>query len=273
VSRVLDEVVAGLGDGAFDRAASAAWTSAARTGRPSQAELAEAEQQHLFGVADDLAERIWELDQPEATRVALLVELYQLLPSSAVMFVIAVHYYPPMTPAGRELLWERLRVLLDSEDERLADPISYYLWAEYFEDPDPGVVEEVWHLVVGHPADRALRRVLEYCGPVPVELKRGLVASVIDDVAWHRSIFQALIDSRTAIYGRWDAAWAQQVFDRLREPQLTSPSVEDAIEEFVASHNAQALREGMAARPDVDFGPIRRAFDDLLGPGGPVDSS
>ena len=167
-----------------------------------------------------------------------------------------------MTEAPRGLLWAQLRVLLGSDDERLADPIAYYLWAHFFEDPDQVVVEQVWrHLVDTQPMDRALRRVLEYSGPVPVRLKAELVARVIGDTAWHRSIFQALIDSRTAAYGKWDAGWAQAVFDKLRRPELPPGSVEAAIDGFIQAENEAALGEGRSLSGDLVPARLNAALD------------
>lgn len=262
---LLDELIGGVRAGAFDQAQKSAWASAAHTGRPSQAPLSDAVHQRLFDVADDLAQRIWELDAPEPARVSLLVELYRRLPCSSVLFVIAVHYYSQVSAAGRRGLWQELRELLNSADERLADPIAYYLWAEWFEDPDRAIVEEVWRgLVDGRPMDRALRRVLEHSGPVPVDLKAGLVSRVIADGDWHRSIFRALVDSRTAIYGKWDNVWAQGVFDQLREPRLAARSVEGAIDEFIQAENAEALRQGRPLHREIDLTALGDAFRELL---------
>ncbi|MDX6548094.1 MAG: hypothetical protein QOG33_1644 [Gaiellales bacterium] len=135
VSVILDRLIEQVGRDEFDLAAHGAWSSAARTGRLSQAQLDEETAQRLFGVADDLAAAIWTLNEPESSRVSLLVDLYRRLPCSSVLFAIAVHYYGEISVEGRGLLWERFRVLLDSADDRLADPIAYYLWAEFFEDP------------------------------------------------------------------------------------------------------------------------------------------
>lgn len=262
VSVPLDRLIEQVGRDEFDRAAHAAWSSAARTGRSSQARLDEETARRLFGVADDLAAAIWAFDAPESARVSLLADLYRRLPCSSVLFAIAVHYYAKMSVEGRGLLWERFRVLLDSADDRLADPIAYYLWAQFFEDPDRVLVEEVWrHLVDGQPQDRALRRVLEYSGPVPVDLKDELVSRVICDPAWHRSIFQALVDSRTAVYGKWEAGWAQAVFDRLREPQFPPGPVEAAIDSFIQAENEAALSEGRSLHRDVYPARLNAALD------------
>lgn len=193
--------------------------------------LDDAPRQQLFDIADELLTAVWALPEPELTRIDLLAELYRRLPSTDVLFGIAVHLYRGMSRAARTELWRQLRACLDSEDERLADPVSCYLWCEWFEDPDRAIVEEVWRcLVDGQPTDRALRRVLEHSGPVPVDLKAELVSRVIDDPDWHRSIFQALVDSRTAVYGRWDPAWARDVYAILRDPQPEGLSVEAAID-------------------------------------------
>lgn len=240
---MLDELITGVRAREFDQAQKSAWVSAAHTGRPSQAQLSEAAGQQL------------------------LVELYRRLPCSSVLFVIAVHYYPQMSAAGRSGLWQQLRELLNSEDERLADPISYYLWAEWFEDPDRASVEEVWRsLVDGQPIDRALRRVLEHTGPVHVDLKAALVSRVIADTDWHRSIFRALVDSRTAIYGKWDVAWAQGVFDHLQAPRLAARSVEAAIDEFIQAENAEALVRERPLHRDVDMTALGEALGEFLKP-------
>ena len=237
----LDELIGRLATGEFERARETAWSTSAGTGRVVQASLDDEPQQQLFDVADELCEWAWELPEPELIRVQVLAEIYRRLPCSAVLFGIAVHLYQHMSSAGRSELWRQLRVYLDSEDERLADPVSYYLWCEWFEDPDREIVEEVWRcLVEGQPADRALRRILENSGPVPVDLKAELVSRVIPDPGWHHSIFLALVDSRTAAYGRWDAGWAEGVFKKLRGAQHQGPSVEAAIDEYVQNRKGAA---------------------------------
>jgi hypothetical protein len=230
---ILDQLIARLPEDAFEQACDTAWATAAGVGRSREVHLDDEPQQQLFDVADHLLTWIWELPEPELTRVSLLAELYGWMPSTPVLFGIAVHLYQHISAAGRAELWRQLRLNLNSEDERRADPVSCYLRQEWLEDPDRRIVEEVWScLVDGQPADRALRRVLEVSGPVPVDLKAELASRLIDDPEWHRSIFLALVDSRLGSHGKWDADWAEGVYPNLRDPPPEGRSVEAAIEHY-----------------------------------------
>jgi len=235
---ILDALIERLPDGAFEQACDTAWATAAGAGRSSEVHIDDEPRQQLFDVADDLLTWIWELPDAELTRVSLVAEVYGWMPSTPVLFGIAVHLYQHMSAAGRAELWRQLRLSLGSEDGRLGDPISCYLRQEWFEDPDRGIVEEVWScLVDGQPADRALRRVLEVSGPVPVDLKAELVTRLIDDPDWHRSIFLALVDSRLGAHGKWDTEWAEDVFENLHDPPGSGRSVDAAIEDYARNRH------------------------------------
>ncbi|MDX6548093.1 MAG: hypothetical protein QOG33_1643 [Gaiellales bacterium] len=96
---------------------------------------------------------------------------------------------------------------------------------------------------------------------MPVDLKDELLSRVIGDPAWHRSIFQALVDSRTSVYGKWDAGWAQALFDRLREPGFPPGSVEATIDGFIKAENEAALSEGRSLHRDVYPARLNMALD------------
>jgi hypothetical protein len=255
----IDRLIRTAGTDRFARASELAWASAARTGRAAGLDA---------DAADLLAEVVWDLTDMiadfdrEAERIDAWLGLYRRCPCYSLLFEIGVQHYRGLSGNGRRRLWDGLRELLDSADDRLADPITYSLWVDYFEDPDLASVEEAWRLLVDdRPLDRALRRVLENSGPAPVALKRELVSRVIGDERWHLSVFLALVDSRTAMRGDWDRCWGQEVYENLREPLLEAREVEDAI----AEHVRQEIRSRGSARRDVDPAPIRKAFSDLLG--------
>lgn len=257
----IEPLIGQVGEDRFAAASDAAWASAARTGRPSAASLDEDTAELLAEVVWDLAELIASAEK-EADRVQGWLAVYRRCPCYSLLFEIAVQYYRHLSGSGRRQLWEGLRELLDAKDDRLADPIAYSLWVDYFEDPDRLAVEETWRLLVdGRPKDRALRRILEVSGPVPVALKGELFQRTIDDRTWHDSIFRALVNSRTAMYGEWDVAWGQGVFDRLEQPAREAQDVEAAITEFVQQ---EIRRTGQGYR-DIDPTPIQDAFADLLG--------
>lgn len=121
---------------------------------------------------------------------------------------------PATTRSGTtalELFWDEYRKLISDADDRLAEPIAYSLWCDYFENPD--TVEEAWGQMVqpGALTDRALQRLLEAAGPVPFRLKQALYDELIADERWHPGIFRSLLHSTIDVFGDVDAVAARDL--------------------------------------------------------------
>ena len=95
--------------------------------------------------------------------------------------------------------WSEIRDLLGSEDA-LADPVSYVLWVDWYEDRD--TVEEAWRRTAdtARLGTRGIERLLECSGPVPYGLKRQLFSRLSDE-RWHPWILASIVYSCTDVYG------------------------------------------------------------------------
>jgi hypothetical protein len=105
--------------------------------------------------------------------------------------------------------------------DRLADPIAYSLWCDYFEDP--ASVEEAWTAVAapGAVSARGLQRVLNVSGPVPYDLKVPIYERLVGSTHWHPFIFRSLLYSAFDVYGQIDARAARKLLDKLSLSKTT----------------------------------------------------
>jgi hypothetical protein len=144
----------------------------------------------LAYVPHDLSE-LWELNElPLARRLELALELYRAMPCYANTMYITSRYRE-FGGTERRMLWDAYRAALDSDDDRLADPIAYSLWVDYFEDA-PRIAKQAWQEVTHAPSDTRLRRALAVAGPVPWKVKAPLLESLLDSLEWHRGVLYAL---------------------------------------------------------------------------------
>ena len=142
------------------------------------------------------------------------------MPSYAVL-MYGCRAYRRLGPLGRDAFWAAYRSLLAQEDDRLAAPVAYSLWVDYFEDSE--TVAEAWGgLTSADLGPRGLERLLHASGPVPWRLKAPLYESLLPDPAWHPAIFSGLVNSRFDTYGRIDVSAASRLLDRLQLPPGTA---------------------------------------------------
>jgi hypothetical protein len=146
-----------------------AWRTAAGTGRsqgPRSIPAFAAGDEQLGAVVSELADVTWYAhDRPDPERLGLSLALYREMPSYAVL-MYGTGPYREFDGETRKRFWEAYRALLADADDRLADPISYSLWCDYFEDAE--IVQDAWNGINPDTlAPRGLRRLLEVAGPVP----------------------------------------------------------------------------------------------------------
>lgn len=205
-----------IGRDLFAQACEMAWATAAATGVSSAAETIDEYAQwseDVHGVAHALADLVWDEREPPEERVKMLVALYEAMPSYAVL----MYAWGPHRDFGaaRKVFWDAYRRWLSDEDARLARPVSYSLWVDFFESP--GSVEEAWREVSGFeaPYEKRLERVLVGSGPVPYDLKADLYESLLPLPRWHYFIFRSLLHSVFDVYGQIELSAARRVFRRL----------------------------------------------------------
>jgi hypothetical protein len=143
------------------------------------------------------------------------------------------HGFEEFGRAEKAAFCDAYRAALDAVDDRLADPVGYSLWVDFFEDPE--TVGEAWRETTRRdraPFDRRLRRVLMNAGPVPWAFKDELFDQLCDDQAWHPSIYGALLGSAFDAYGQLDGVSARAWLTRISLPADT-PQM-DALRERLA---------------------------------------
>ncbi|HVF76759.1 MAG TPA: hypothetical protein VNA28_00555 [Solirubrobacteraceae bacterium] len=136
---LFEELVAQVGEERYSRACEIAWSTGAGTGRcsaqrswPGDLEL----------VPHEFADAWWHDDEPLLERLQMGLRLYRDMPCYASTMELK-SFYEHFGTEEKLVLWEALRAVLDSDDDRLADPMTYALWVDFFEDVR--TVEEAWH--------------------------------------------------------------------------------------------------------------------------------
>jgi len=128
--------------------------------------------------------------------------------------------YEDLPRDARFWLWARLRPHLDSEDDRVAEPLVYALWEDFFDDP---LEAEVWAAIVGTrwPLEqRLLARILRRSGPVAPGFKYPLYERLLEEQPgrWDGDIYAGLMDTFTWHTLRLDEARAESILSRLSLP-------------------------------------------------------
>jgi hypothetical protein len=208
-----EELVAGVGAERYRAACAWAWQMAEGLGRaPGGAQWPE----ELAAVPHDMAEAWYDDATSLADRLDLALRLSAEMPCYATLMYMKVHF-ADLPDELRQKLWTAYRAALASDDPRVADPVSYVLWVDFFEDPS--TVDEAWRETARWdlpPWHRRLRRVLDVAGPVPWPHKEALFEHLVGDPSWHAPIARALIGSAFDVYGHLDAAAARRWLDRLQ---------------------------------------------------------
>jgi hypothetical protein len=208
----LRRLIGRLGPEAYEAARVHAWQSAAATGTGAGREPADE-------VLHELAGLIADVGLSDRQRVGLFVFLYREMPSYVVLMYTG-HVYPDLGPEARAAFWAAYRALLEEDDDRLAAPVAYSLWCNYFEDD--ATVDEAWGVLTEPPLGRrATERLLEAAGPVPWRLKAPLYERLLPDPSWHPHLFQSLRWSHHDVYGQIDPGPALRLLNRLRLPGTT----------------------------------------------------
>jgi hypothetical protein len=239
----LRDLIARVGEERFRRACEWAWATAAGTGRSRGDDRGAGWPNDIPDVPHDLSDPIWEGGEESwIERVALAFELYREMPCYATLMYMR-HSFFEWDEVARQRFWDEYRSLLSDDDDRLADPISYSLWCDYFEDP--ASVEEAWTAVAspGAVSERGLERLLDVSGPVPYELKAPVYERLVGSTHWHPFIFRSLLYSAFDFYGQIDAKTARQLLGRLSLPEPTE-GLDELREKLDAELEPATRRDG-----------------------------
>lgn len=175
----------------------------------------------LGDVPHDLAHTLWyEGDSSPADRLALAQALYRAMPCYANLMYIAQTFHE-FKREERATVWAEYRALLAQPDDRLAEPVTYSLWVDFYEGRS--TVKEAWEQTsrVDPLDERRLQRVLEVSGPVPFKLKAQVYKELVDDPDWHPYIFKSLLASALDVYGLLNRRGARGWLSRLALPPET----------------------------------------------------
>jgi hypothetical protein len=132
------------------------------------------------------------------------------------------------------LLWDAYRRRLEAPEP--AEPITYSLWVDWFEDHT--TVELAFAEVLGndveklqgrdrlhelahHPLLRRAKGVLETSGPVPWPIKHPVYQAVASVPDLHPALFKGLLSSYHDIYGDLNPKGAHALLHRLDLPEDT----------------------------------------------------
>lgn len=196
---LFDELVAEVGAERYAGACEWAWRTAARTGRCGGARSWPGS---LETVPHEFSDAWWDADASLGERLDTGLALYREMPCYA--NTVALHgFYREFSADQRRRLWDAYRAALEDPDDRLADPVSYSLWVDFFEDA--ATVEEAWQETTRGGGERwelRITRVLDVAGPVPWVLKETVFAQLCDDPRRHRAIFRAIAGSAFDALGR-----------------------------------------------------------------------
>lgn len=214
----MNTLIASVGETRFRAACEWAWATAVGCGLGGDEPETRAPDRadDPAGVPHELADRIWfDATSSRDERLHLALDLYALMPCYANLMYIW-RAFPEFDGGERAMLWQSYRRWLEGRDSRLADPVAYSLWTDYFPSADASA--EAWRALtpLARPRVRRLSRILRVSAPVAYVRKARLYEQLLPDERWHPHILQSLLFSRTEPKGDIDLVGAREVLGRLR---------------------------------------------------------
>lgn len=169
-----------------------------------------------WDLLDDISEQVWQSKDSWSVKIKLGFELFELFPS----------YYHFLVPFYRCLrdgeltdqqdcnsIWQHFMHFL-SRENYYSDPIGYVLWVEFFEDQS--TVEKTWRGLMQFRENRtAVRKLLEYIGPVPFEWKKTLYLELLPDKDFHEIVLTSLLYSAYDLFGSVSFTGARSILRKL----------------------------------------------------------
>jgi hypothetical protein len=131
VAMTFEELIAGVGAERYRAACECAWRISPGDEWPDD----------LEDVPHYLSDVWYDDEMPLAARLELALRVYREMPC----YGNAMYFKLRHDEFGREekrVFWATWRAALDSDDDRLAEPATYSLWVDFFEDRS--TVKEAW---------------------------------------------------------------------------------------------------------------------------------
>ncbi|GAA4498397.1 hypothetical protein GCM10023172_15270 [Hymenobacter ginsengisoli] len=165
---------------------------------------------------DEISDEVWYSKMEVADKISLGFQLYEKFPSYyhfLVPFYHGVRDKEISLPDHKKIIWEHFIQYLASE-AYYADPVSYVLWVEFFEDAT--TVRDTWQGLLNNCRDKkCLLSMLEIAGPVPFDLKEPCYKALITDKASHEVIFNSILHSAFDYFGNIDKKKASIILSKL----------------------------------------------------------
>jgi hypothetical protein len=172
--------------------------------------------QPTWDLLDDISDEIWYSKMKVSHKISLGFQFFEIFPSYyhfLVPFYRGIRNKEISLLKHKEIIWSRFIQYLLAE-AYYADPVSYVLWVEFFEDIT--TVRDTWQgLLSKCHSKKPLLAMLEIAGPVPFDLKEECYKSLIIDKSTHKVIFNSLLHSAFDFYGNIDNKKASIILDGL----------------------------------------------------------
>lgn len=170
-----------------------------------------------WNLLDDLADEVWDSKIELVHKILLGFQLFEIFPSYGhflIPFYRGIRDKEIYLIEHKELIWGKFIGCLFSEPY-YADPTSYVLWVEFFEDVT--TVRDNWQgLVTNCFNEKPLLLLLKIAGPVPFDLKEVCYQALIADVGKHEHILKSLLYSAFDVYGKIDKDKALTILAQLK---------------------------------------------------------
>lgn len=166
----------------------------------------------------DISDYVWFTeDLIDAARLQMGFNIYEIFPNYY-HFLVPIYYAVKEnlleTPKLKDMIWRKFMSYLSSENY-YADPVSYILWVDFFENSK--TVDEAWYgLMQFTNEETALLRLLHCIGPVPYNLKETLYLNLIQKTKNHSKILTSLLLSTTDVFGSIDKTKAELLLSKLQ---------------------------------------------------------
>lgn len=208
----IQDLKSAVGENAYQQACHEAWRAAPDTGSSQSWQVRESSPA-LDAVLSEIGFEACN-GESDVACVAFFTKLYRDMPSYGVLsHLFITRSYEDLDFDARRLFWSFAREMLSAEAAELADPVSYYMWCNFFEDQ---WAEKAWKALTLDASDRLLERILLISGPVPFPIKQGLYEAKIGNKRWHYFIYRGLLHSSFDVYGKTDRSQARRLLDRLK---------------------------------------------------------
>lgn len=151
---------------------------------------------------EEISYDVWYSKMDIDDKVSLGFQLYEMFPSYyhfLVPFYHGIRNEEITLLEHKKIIWRQFMRYLASE-ACYADPVSYVLWVEFFEDTT--TVRDAWQGLLNNCHNKkSLLAMLEIAGPVPFDLKEVCYKSLLIDESSHEVIFNSLLHSAFDYYG------------------------------------------------------------------------